>query len=44
LREILSDIVEKIGGNVGGHDIAAGCIILQEKEQEFTELLKKQKR
>jgi single-stranded-DNA-specific exonuclease len=41
LREILSDVVEKIGGNVGGHDVAAGCIILQEKEQEFIDLLKK---
>lgn len=41
LREILNNIVEKIGGNVGGHDVAAGCIILQEKEQEFIDLLRK---
>jgi RecJ-like exonuclease len=41
LREILNSIVEKVGGNVGGHDAAAGCMILQEKEQEFIDLLKK---
>ncbi|MDO8528854.1 MAG: DHH family phosphoesterase [Nanoarchaeota archaeon] len=41
LREILNDIVEKVGGNVGGHDAAAGCMILQEKESEFIDLLKK---
>lgn len=41
LREILNDIVEKTGGNVGGHQDAAGCIILKEKEQDFIELLKK---
>lgn len=41
LREILSNIIEKIGGNVGGHDVAAGCIILREKESEFIDLLRK---
>ncbi len=41
LREILNSVVEKVGGNVGGHDAAAGCMILQEKEQEFIDLLKK---
>lgn len=41
LREILNDIIEKIGGNVGGHQDAAGCIVSQEKEQEFIDLLRK---
>jgi len=41
VREILNNIVRKIGGEVGGHRSAAGCTILQEKEQEFIETLKK---
>ncbi len=41
IREILSDIVEKVGGEVGGHEFAAGCMIRQEKEKEFIDLLKK---
>ncbi len=40
-REILNSIVEKIGGEVGGHESAAGCIIKQEKEKEFVDFLKK---
>lgn len=40
-REILSDIVEKIGGEVGGHEYAAGCIISQKSEKEFIESIKK---
>ena len=41
LREILNNVVEKIGGEVGGHEFAAGCNILQSKEQEFINLLQK---
>ena len=41
LREILNEVVEKIGGNVGGHEMAAGCMIKQEKEKEFIEMLRK---
>ncbi len=41
IREILSDIIEKIGGEVGGHEFAAGCMITQEKEKEFIDCLKK---
>ena len=41
LREVLNNVIEKVGGNVGGHDVAAGCIILKEKEQEFIDLLRK---
>ncbi|MEK6918398.1 MAG: DHH family phosphoesterase [Nanoarchaeota archaeon] len=40
-REILAAVVEKIGGEVGGHESAAGCNISQKKEAEFIELLKK---
>ncbi len=40
-REVLAKVVQTIGGEVGGHEHAAGCMILQEKEQEFTDLLKK---
>ncbi len=41
IREILTSIVEKIGGEVGGHQFAAGCMIKQEKEEEFLSSLKK---
>jgi len=40
-REILNSVIEKIGGEVGGHESAAGCIIKQEKEKEFIDFLKK---
>ncbi len=40
VREILSKIIEKIGGEVGGHRGAAGCLIDQEKESEFIRYLK----
>lgn len=41
IREILSSIIEKIGGEVGGHEFAAGCMIKKEKEKEFIDCLKK---
>ena len=42
VREILAKVVDEIGGGeVGGHKFAAGCIISQEKEQEFINTLKK---
>ena len=41
IREILARVIKKIGGEVGGHEFAAGCMITREKEQEFIELLKK---
>jgi len=40
VREILSSVVIGIGGEVGGHKNAAGCIINQDKEKDFLELLK----
>lgn len=41
VREILSRVINEIGGEVGGHEFAAGGIISKEKEKEFIELLKK---
>ncbi|MCK5149665.1 DHH family phosphoesterase [Candidatus Pacearchaeota archaeon] len=41
VREILNKVVNEIGGEVGGHEFAAGGMISQEKEQEFINLLKK---
>jgi single-stranded-DNA-specific exonuclease len=41
LRELLTKITEKIGGEVGGHEFAAGCLIEKEKEKEFIEIFKK---
>lgn len=41
VREILNSIVKITGGEVGGHEFAAGCIINQNKEEEFLEHLKK---
>ncbi len=41
VRELLSRIIQKTRGEVGGHEHAAGCIITQEKENEFIDLLKK---
>jgi len=41
VREILSRVIKLIGGEVGGHEFAAGGIIDKEKEQEFIEHLKR---
>ncbi len=41
IREILDAVVERVGGESGGHPLAAGCLISKEKEGEFIELLKK---
>jgi len=41
VREILSKIILKTGGDVGGHKFAAGAMIETEKEEEFINLLKK---
>ncbi|MEK6926392.1 MAG: DHH family phosphoesterase [Nanoarchaeota archaeon] len=41
LREVLARVVSQVGGEVGGHDAAAGAIISQENEAAFIELLKK---
>jgi single-stranded-DNA-specific exonuclease len=41
LKELLEIIVNSTGGEIGGHEHAAGCIINREKESEFINLLKK---
>jgi RecJ-like exonuclease len=41
LRELLETITNFTGGEIGGHEHAAGCIINKTKEKEFLELLKK---
>jgi single-stranded-DNA-specific exonuclease len=40
LRSILQQIIQKIGGETGGHDNAAGAVILQEKDDEFIQEVK----
>lgn len=41
LREILDLVVKETGGESGGHESAAGCIIARDKEKRFIDLLKK---
>jgi len=41
IREILNEVIVRIGGEVGGHEAAAGCMITRDKEEEFMSLLKK---
>jgi RecJ-like exonuclease len=41
LRELLEKITNLTGGEIGGHEHAAGCIISRKKEREFIDLLKK---
>ena len=41
IREVLNSVVEIIGGEVGGHHSAAGCLIEKIKENEFIEELRK---
>jgi single-stranded DNA-specific DHH superfamily exonuclease len=41
VREILQRVVDKTGGEVGGHEFAAGCMVSREKEDEFLDILQK---
>lgn len=41
LREILNKVVVSVGGEVGGHPQAAGCLIEKDKEEEFIGELRK---
>jgi RecJ-like exonuclease len=41
VREILSNVVKETGGEIGGHEFAAGCIIHQHKEKDFIDSLRK---
>lgn len=38
LRELLTEITKKVGGEAGGHKQACGCIIQQEKLEDFLKL------
>lgn len=42
VHELLQNIIGDIGGECGGHQRAAGCVINKTKEKEFLENLKKQ--
>lgn len=42
IREVLNSVVEITGGEVGGHQKAAGCLIERTVEDKFVEELKKQ--
>jgi RecJ-like exonuclease len=42
VREILQNAVAEIGGEVGGHEFAAGCNIFKKNEKRFIELLRKE--
>ncbi len=41
VREILNNVIKIVGGDVGGHEFAAGCLIASDKEQEFIDNLRK---
>lgn len=41
VREILNNVIKIVGGEIGGHEFAAGCIVAQNKEWEFINILKK---
>jgi single-stranded-DNA-specific exonuclease len=41
VRDVLHRVVVPLGGEVGGHSNAAGCLISKEREDEFIESLKK---
>ncbi|MBI2498960.1 DHH family phosphoesterase [Candidatus Woesearchaeota archaeon] len=40
LREVINNIINKVGGVCGGHRQAAGALIDQEKEEEFIKITK----
>ena len=39
---LLDSVIKKIGGEAGGHENAAGCLIDKEKEQDFLEALEEE--
>jgi len=41
VREVLNSVITEIGGEVGGHEFAAGCIIETQNEEDFITLLTK---
>ena len=41
IKKVLDSVIEEIGGESGGHAMAAGCLISKEKENDFIESLQK---
>ncbi|MFC1685822.1 DHH family phosphoesterase [Nanoarchaeota archaeon] len=41
LQQLIEPIAKSLGGEGGGHHVAAGCLIPSEKEQEFITMLQK---
>lgn len=41
VREILDSVIKETGGEVGGHEFAAGCMISRDKEKDFIDALRK---
>ena len=41
VREILDLVIKETGGEIGGHEFAAGCLIARDEEKRFIDLLKK---
>lgn len=41
LKEVMDEITEFTGGESGGHQFAAGCIISKEQEKTFIDIVKK---
>lgn len=39
LRELMASVINEVGGEAGGHHLAAGCLISKEKEKEFLKVL-----
>ncbi len=42
LQQIIEPTARAVGGEGGGHNVAAGCVIPAEKEEEFLELIQKE--
>jgi RecJ-like exonuclease len=41
LKEMMDEITNLLGGESGGHQMAAGCVISKDKEEAFIDLVKK---
>lgn len=41
IRQLLTSVIDEVGGEVGGHQFAAGCLIEKEKEEKFLQTLQK---
>lgn len=41
LKQVMDEITDLLGGESGGHKMAAGCVIAKDKEEAFIDLVKK---